>query len=73
MKREFTESRLDSGQDPDQWIQNLELVIRRLQILGNTMSDMDLMIRILHNLPNEYSGFAGKHSRLSQGEAEDQV
>ena len=46
--------RLDSGEDPDQWIQNLEQMRRKLQILGSSMSDMDLMIHILHNLPNEY-------------------
>jgi gag-polypeptide of LTR copia-type len=53
-KQEFAETRLLSGQDPDQWIQNLELVQRRLQILGRTMSDIDCMIHILYNLPNAY-------------------
>jgi gag-polypeptide of LTR copia-type len=44
----------DSGKDTDQWIQELEIMKRKLEILGNKMSEMDLIIHILHNLPDEY-------------------
>jgi gag-polypeptide of LTR copia-type/Zinc knuckle len=40
--------------DPDVWIQSLENMKRRLQILGHPMSEMDLIIHILQNLPKEY-------------------
>ena len=54
MKREFAQSELDLGQDPEQWIQSLELKRRRLQISGYTISEMDLMIHILQNLTKDY-------------------
>jgi hypothetical protein len=37
-----------------QWIQDLEMMMRKLQILGNWLTDMDLTIHTLHNLPDEY-------------------
>jgi len=55
MKRDFIENKLSSiSQDPDQWIQSLEIMRRKLQILGHNVTDMDLIIHILHNLPREY-------------------
>jgi gag-polypeptide of LTR copia-type len=54
-KREFVESRLeDILIDPDVWIQGLETLRRRLEILGHKISEMDLIIHIIHNLPSEY-------------------
>jgi gag-polypeptide of LTR copia-type len=54
-KKQFVESKLDNiTMDPDEWIQNLELLMHRLEILGATMSEMDLIIHIMHNLPEEY-------------------
>jgi DNA replicative helicase MCM subunit Mcm2 (Cdc46/Mcm family) len=44
----------DSNQDPDQWIQSLEGMQRRLQILGHKFSEMDMIIHILQNLTKEY-------------------
>ena len=55
MKKEFVEYKLESmNQDPDQWILGLELKNRKLEILGQKMSEMDLIIHILYNLPEEY-------------------
>jgi gag-polypeptide of LTR copia-type len=54
-KREFVESRLeDISINPDVWIQGLETLRRRLEILGHKISEMDLIIHIIHNLPSEY-------------------
>jgi gag-polypeptide of LTR copia-type len=56
IKKEFSESSLDGIEtDPDQWIQGLEVMHRKLQILGHTLTEMDLIIHILYNLPEEYS------------------
>ena len=55
MKKEFVQNVLPSvSHDPDVWIQSLENMKRRLQILGHQMSEMDLIIHILQNLPKEY-------------------
>jgi gag-polypeptide of LTR copia-type len=55
VKKEFVECKLEgTHQDPDQWIQSLETMKRKLEILGQGMSEMDLIIHILHNLPPEY-------------------
>ena len=40
--------------DPDIWIQGLEALRRKLEILGHKISEMDLIIHIMHNLPQEY-------------------
>jgi gag-polypeptide of LTR copia-type len=54
-KREFVESRLEEiSINPDVWIQGLETLRRRLEILGHKISEMDLIIHIIHNLPREY-------------------
>jgi len=55
IKREFTECRLwNCETDPDDWIKDLINLRRKLEILGNSMSELDLIIHILHNLPPEY-------------------
>jgi hypothetical protein len=54
-KREFVEFRLeDISMDRDIWTQGLEILRRRLEILGHKVSEMDLIIDIIHNLPREY-------------------
>jgi hypothetical protein len=51
LKKQFLENKLkDSTQDPDQWIQSLEGIQRKLQILGHKISEMDMIIHILQNL-----------------------
>jgi len=55
VKKEFVDSKLDDiNKDPDQWIQELELLKRKLEILGGPITEMDLIIHIFHNLPEEY-------------------
>jgi gag-polypeptide of LTR copia-type len=54
-KKEFVDSRLeDALVNPDVWIQGLKILRRRLKILGHPISEMDLIIHIMHNLPDEY-------------------
>jgi len=55
LKREFTLCCLtDSSSDPDIWIRELERIRRRLVSLGHLISDVDLTIHILNNLPEDY-------------------
>jgi hypothetical protein len=44
----------DVSTDPDKWIQSLEILRQRLAILGHPVSKMDLIIHVMHNLPEEY-------------------
>jgi hypothetical protein len=44
----------DIDQDPDEWIQSLEGMQRKLLILGHQITEMEIIIHILQNLPNEY-------------------
>lgn len=53
-KREFNSSNLDQGQDPDEWVHNLILLQRRLQTMGTTITERDVMIQILGNLTEDY-------------------
>ena len=45
---------MEATTDPDVWIKNLEFLQRSLEPMGYTMNDMDFMIDILQNVPNEY-------------------
>jgi hypothetical protein len=55
LKKQFLENKLrDSNQYPDQWIQILEGIQKKLQILGHKISEMDMIIHILQNLTKEY-------------------
>ena len=52
LKRKFVDKKMvSSTQDPDQWIQCLEGMQRKLQLMGHEVSEMDLVIHILQNLP----------------------
>jgi hypothetical protein len=63
LKEEFTESKLKDLSDiPDQWIQNLDILRRKLEILGHRISEMDLIIHILHTLPEEYETIVDSHA-----------
>ena len=56
MKKEFAASKLSSvGTDPDVWIAELERMRQRLRNMKATISDDDLIIHILNNLPTEYN------------------
>ena len=55
LKQEFHQLKLESAdEDPDIWITQLELKRRRLQNLGSTIEDDDLILHILNHLPKEY-------------------
>jgi hypothetical protein len=55
LKQEFHQLKLTSAEeDPDPWITSLELKRRRLQTLGATMDDDDMILHILNALPKEY-------------------
>ena len=56
LKREFTSSKLQKGESPDDWIEKLESIRNTIeQILGKPhIDDTDMMLHILNNLPEEY-------------------
>jgi hypothetical protein len=55
LKSEFNSSKLKNPKkDPDEWISKLEVMRRKLKTMGHPISDMDMMIHVLNNLPKEY-------------------
>jgi len=51
LKLEFQQMTLEEGEDPDEWINKLQLVRRRLRVFGTDISEDDLILHILNNLP----------------------
>jgi gag-polypeptide of LTR copia-type len=41
--------------DPDIWITELELLIKRLKALKSNIDDEDFVMQIIHNIPIEYN------------------
>jgi len=55
LMREFQKMTLkSSGEDPDVWSMNLESIQTKLAKMSYTILDKQLMIHVLHNLPEEY-------------------
>jgi gag-polypeptide of LTR copia-type len=56
LKWEFTSSKLQKGESPDEWIEKLESLRTKIeQILGKpNIDDTDMMLHILNNLPDDY-------------------
>jgi hypothetical protein len=55
LKAKFNSSRLKNGRkDPDEWISNLEVLQRKLKNMGHIISEQDMMIHVINNLPKEY-------------------
>ena len=55
LKAKFNSSKLTNPRkDPDEWIANLEVFPRKLTSMGHGVSDMDMMIHIINNLPKDY-------------------
>ena len=55
LKKQFHGHKLsDAGRDPDAWITELELLRQRMKKMKIEISDEDLVIHILNNLPKEY-------------------
>jgi len=55
LKMEFQKCVLKSAsEDPDEWITKLESIKVKLAEMNSTISDEDLLVHILNNLPKEY-------------------
>jgi hypothetical protein len=54
IKREFSQCILKKERDPEDWINQLFLMNRRLEGMGYRMSEMEIIVHILNNLPREY-------------------
>jgi hypothetical protein len=54
LEKQFRESRLKKGKDPDVWITNLEELRDRIQEMGSSMTDDQFLVHILNNLSKEY-------------------
>jgi len=56
LMQEFQKMTLkSSGEDPDVWLTNLESIQMKLAETSYTISDKQLMIHIMNNLPKEYN------------------
>jgi len=69
LKMEFQQLSLDDvNDDPDEWITKLELIRRRLKVLGHEISDEDMILHILNNMPAEYENLVETNERaLTRG------
>jgi hypothetical protein len=54
IKREFSQCSLKRERDPEDWINQLLLMNRRLEGIGYKMSEMEIIVHILNKLPREY-------------------
>ena len=54
LKMEFQQTIVEEDEDPDDWINKLQLICRRLTVLGAAVSKDDLMLHILNHLPTTY-------------------
>ena len=56
LKKEFTSSKLQRGESPDEWIERLETIRNTIeQILGRQHIDnTEMMLHIINNLPEDY-------------------
>ncbi|CAM9918251.1 unnamed protein product, partial [Chrysoparadoxa australica] len=55
LKREFASKVLEKGQDPDEWLVELEHLRRRLESMGSAVADEDMIAHVLSHLTAEYS------------------
>ena len=59
LKWKFHQSKLGGARnDPDVWIAGLEKMRQQLRNMKSTITDEDLIIHIVYNLPREYEGIA---------------
>jgi hypothetical protein len=54
LDKQFRESSLKKGQDPEVWITDLEDILVRLDDLGSSILENQFMIHILNNLTADY-------------------
>jgi gag-polypeptide of LTR copia-type len=53
-ERIFSASKLSKDEDPDVWVTNLEDLRIKLEVMGSSMTDEQLLIQILTSLMEEY-------------------
>jgi hypothetical protein len=59
LRQQFAASKLeDPMKNPDEWLADLERIRQQLSSLGSPMSDEDMIIHILNNMPPEYETLA---------------
>ena len=54
LDKQFRDSSLKKGQDPEVWITNLEDIRVRLDDMGSSISENQFMIHVLNNLTQDY-------------------
>ncbi len=55
LKLRFNQSKLeDARKDPEEWVTELEILRQKLKVMKSEITDEDMMIHILNNLPKEY-------------------
>jgi hypothetical protein len=55
LDKQFRDSSLKKGQDPEIWITELEDYRARLDDMGSSISENQFMIHVLNNVPTEYN------------------
>ncbi len=55
LKKQFTQKVMKNGQDPNEWLMELDHLRNRLQAMKSSIQDEDYIIHILSNLTQEYS------------------
>jgi Reverse transcriptase (RNA-dependent DNA polymerase)/gag-polypeptide of LTR copia-type len=53
-RKEFTNSKLESGRDPDEWFVDLEYLRNRMVTMGSEIGDDEYLAHVINNLPKEY-------------------
>jgi len=54
LKEKFHSSKMKKSQDPSEWILELEELQDRLEEMNHAISDEDMMVHIISNLPKNY-------------------
>ena len=54
LDKQFRDSTLKNGEDPEVWITQLEDICVRLEDMGSSISERQFMIHILNNLTPDY-------------------
>jgi Reverse transcriptase (RNA-dependent DNA polymerase)/gag-polypeptide of LTR copia-type len=79
LKAEFSTCKLQRDAAPDEWFDQLEYLRQRIETIGSTMSDEDMIAHILGNLTDDYStlkdmlGRAINKEDLSLSEIQEEI
>ena len=57
IKHKFTQSKLNGDKDPNTWVAKLQQLRACIVHLGGAMSNKDLILHVLNNLPLSYNFF----------------